>query len=116
MPPAELGLLEFLLKVFVAYLIGSLLGSLIIGKLRGGKGAATLIGVVLGLNALAAIPTLCVWFGVLLLTGYVGLATMIATAFFPLYALLVAKSEVLLIFGAAMTLFVVFTHRENIVR
>jgi len=190
-------LLEFSLKVIVAYLIGSLLGSLIVGKLRGGidirklgsgnaggtnalrtqgawfalgvmvidvgkgwfasavlpsvvlfepsyaadwlpiacasaavlghvfpvwfgfrggKGAATLIGVVLGLNALAAIPTLCVWFGVLLLTGYVGLATMIATAIFPLYALLVAKSEVLMIFGTAMTLFVVFTHRGNIAR
>jgi glycerol-3-phosphate acyltransferase PlsY len=83
---------------------------------RGGKGAATLIGTVLGLNAIAAVPTMIVWLCVLLLTGYVGLATMIATASFPLYAGLVVKSQPLLIFGIAMTAFVVFTHRGNIAR
>jgi glycerol-3-phosphate acyltransferase PlsY len=41
---------------------------------------------------------------------------MIATASFPLYAGLVAKSQPLLIFGIAMTVFVVFTHRGNIAR
>jgi glycerol-3-phosphate acyltransferase PlsY len=82
---------------------------------RGGKGAATLLGTVLGLNAIAALPTLIVWLGVLVLTGYVGLATMIATASFPVYAWLV-DSESLLVFGLAMTLFVTFTHRSNIAR
>jgi glycerol-3-phosphate acyltransferase PlsY len=83
---------------------------------RGGKGAATLIGAVLGLHALAAVPTLIVWLCVLLLSGYVGLATMIATASFPIYALLVPNSLQLFAFGVAMTLFVVFTHRSNIAR
>jgi acyl phosphate:glycerol-3-phosphate acyltransferase len=83
---------------------------------RGGKGAATLIGVVLGLHAMAAVPTMLVWVTVLLLTGYVGLATMLAALSFPLYAQWGIRSEPLLIFGIAMALFVIFTHRANISR
>jgi len=83
---------------------------------RGGKGAATLIGVVLGLHPMAAVPTMIVWLLVLLLSGYVGLATMVAAILFPLYALWVLHDETLLMFGIAMALFVVFTHRANISR
>src|SRR5688572_28290925 len=52
---------------------------------RGGKGAATLVGVVLGLKPAALIPVLIVWLIVVMLTGFVGLATMIAAATFPAY-------------------------------
>jgi acyl phosphate:glycerol-3-phosphate acyltransferase len=83
---------------------------------RGGKGAATLIGVVLGLNPLAALPTMIVWLLVLLLSGYVGLATMIAALAFPVYAKWGIDSDPLFAFGIAMALFVVFTHRGNIAR
>jgi len=83
---------------------------------RGGKGAATLIGTVLGLNAVAAIPAMIVWLGVLLLSGYVGLATMVATASFPVYMGLFDGSQPMIVFGIVMTLFVIFTHRSNIVR
>jgi glycerol-3-phosphate acyltransferase PlsY len=71
---------------------------------------------VLGLNAVAVIPTLIVWFGVLFLSGYVGLATMIATASFPIFAVIAAQSPPQIIFGLAMTAFVIFTHRGNIAR
>jgi glycerol-3-phosphate acyltransferase PlsY len=83
---------------------------------RGGKGAATLIGVVLGLRTIAAIPVLIVWLCVLLLTGYVGLATMVAAIAFPIYAKWGLHSDTLLVFGVAMALFVIFTHRANISR
>jgi acyl phosphate:glycerol-3-phosphate acyltransferase len=83
---------------------------------RGGKGAATLIGTVLGLNAVAAIPAMLVWLGVLLLSGFVGLATMVATATFPVYIGLFDHSQPMIVFGIAMTLFVIFTHRSNIAR
>lgn len=83
---------------------------------RGGKGAATLIGVVLGLHTFAAIPTMLVWLCVLLLTGYVGLATMVAAIAFPIYAYWGLHSDALLLFGVAMALFVIFTHRANISR
>lgn len=83
---------------------------------RGGKGAATLIGVVLGLAPIAAIPTMIMWLSVLLLTGYVGLATMLATLSFPVFAKAWLGSEPLFYFGIAMALFVIFTHRSNIAR
>jgi glycerol-3-phosphate acyltransferase PlsY len=83
---------------------------------RGGKGAATLIGVVLGLNPLAAVPTMIVWLLVLLLSGYVGLATMVAALAFPIYAKWGLGSEPLFLFGLAMAAFVIFTHRGNIAR
>ena len=45
---------------------------------RGGKGAATVVGVVAALEPRLLVPMLLCWFVVLLLTGYVGLATMLA--------------------------------------
>ena len=43
---------------------------------RGGKGAATLVGVLLGLKPVALLPVLAVWLIVVMITGFVGLATM----------------------------------------
>jgi glycerol-3-phosphate acyltransferase PlsY len=83
---------------------------------RGGKGAATLIGVVLGLQPFAAIPVMLVWAIVLLLSGYVGLATISAAAFFPVYAVWATDSKALIVFGVITALFVAFTHRSNIAR
>jgi acyl phosphate:glycerol-3-phosphate acyltransferase len=85
---------------------------------RGGKGAATLIGVLLGIAPIAAAPVLLVWISVVALTGYVGLATMIAVAAFPVYLMLSSDnpSDAYLTFGVAMIAFVCYTHRANIER
>jgi glycerol-3-phosphate acyltransferase PlsY len=85
---------------------------------RGGKGAATLVGVVLGLKPAALIPLLLVWLVIVMLTGFVGLATMIATATFPAYIAVAGIEPVpsLLTFGCVMLLFVCYTHRANIER
>lgn len=85
---------------------------------RGGKGAATLVGVLLGLKPVALIPVLLVWLCVVTLSGFVGLATMLATAAFPTYIGLSSSdpSGALLTFGCAMLLFVCYTHRSNIER
>jgi glycerol-3-phosphate acyltransferase PlsY len=84
---------------------------------RGGKGAATLIGVVIGLKSAAVLPLLGLWLLILVLTGFVGLATMLAVASFPIYLLLSADaSAALLSFGFAMAAFVCYTHRLNIQR
>ena len=47
---------------------------------RGGKGVATMIGVVGALDPRLLLPVLGSWFAVLVLTGYVGLASMLAGA------------------------------------
>jgi acyl phosphate:glycerol-3-phosphate acyltransferase len=85
---------------------------------RGGKGAATLIGVLLGLKPAALVPVLIVWLSVVMLTGFVGLATMLATATFPAYVAIagIDPSWALLSFGCVMLLFVCYTHRSNIER
>jgi acyl phosphate:glycerol-3-phosphate acyltransferase len=85
---------------------------------RGGKGAATLVGVVLGLKPTALVPVLIVWLLVVIITGFVGLATMIAAASFPAYVALagIEPAQPLLTFGVVMLLFVCYTHRGNIAR
>src|ERR1044072_2613117 len=54
---------------------------------RGGKGAATLIGVVLGLSPAAALPVFAVWLVAVMVWGMVGLATMLAVASYTVYLL-----------------------------
>ena len=85
---------------------------------RGGKGAATLVGVVIGLKSAAVLPLLGLWLLILLLTGFVGLATMLAVASFPIYLLMSedAPAAALLSFGWVMAAFVCYTHRLNIQR
>jgi len=85
---------------------------------RGGKGAATLIGVVMGLKPVALIPAVLTWLLVLIVSGFVGLATMLAVASFCVYVGVTGgdASGALLAFGIAMLAFVCYTHRSNIER
>ena len=86
-------------------------------EFRGGKGAATLIGAVAVLAPIALVPVLLVWLATVMLTGYVGLGTMLGTATLPLYFASVApRSTPLMVFGAVLAAFIVFTHRSNVQR
>lgn len=86
-------------------------------EFRGGKGAATLIGAVAVLAPSALLPVVLVWLACVMLTGYVGLATMLGTAALPVYfALSQPRSWALVTFGIAMAAFVVYTHRSNLAR
>jgi glycerol-3-phosphate acyltransferase PlsY len=52
-----------------------------------------------------------------MLSGYVGLGTMLGTATLPVYfALSTPGRTPLLVFGLAMAAFIVFTHRSNVQR
>ena len=85
---------------------------------RGGKGAATLVGVVAGLIPMALPYVLGTWLVVLMLTGFVGLSTMLATLSFSIWIWFsnVQERDSLLVFGLLMLLLVVYTHRANIQR
>ena len=86
-------------------------------EFRGGKGAATILGVVLGLAPRLLLPVLGVWLVVVLTSGFVGLGTICAVAALPVaVALLEPHNLALLSFAIAMALFVVYTHRANIMR
>ena len=86
-------------------------------EFRGGKGAATLLGAVAVLAPIALVPVLLVWLATVMLTGYVGLGTMLGTATLPLYFASVApRSTPLMVFGLVLAAFIVFTHRSNVQR
>jgi glycerol-3-phosphate acyltransferase PlsY len=84
---------------------------------RGGKGAATLVGVLVGLAPMALPVVLGVWLIMLMITGFVGLSTMLATFSFVVYLFFAGpSSDALLTFGIGMFAFVCYTHRANIER
>jgi glycerol-3-phosphate acyltransferase PlsY len=84
---------------------------------RGGKGAATVVGVVAGLELRLLVPLLLSWIIVVLLTGYVGLATMLSTvALCATVAIIEPGNVPLCTFCAGVSAFVIFTHRSNIAR
>jgi acyl phosphate:glycerol-3-phosphate acyltransferase len=86
-------------------------------EFRGGKGAATLLGTVAVLAPVALVPILAVWLACVVVTGYVGLGTMLGIASLPAYVGYVRPGDTaLLAFGIVMAFFVAFTHRANIRR
>jgi acyl phosphate:glycerol-3-phosphate acyltransferase len=84
---------------------------------RGGKGAATVVGVVAAVEPRLLIPVVVTWFAVLVLTGYVGLATMLSgVALVAAVYVLEPNNVPLLTFCIGVSLFVIYTHRSNIAR
>jgi acyl phosphate:glycerol-3-phosphate acyltransferase len=85
---------------------------------RGGKGAATLVGTLTVLAPGVILPVLLVWAWMLTLFGYVGLATMSAGLFAPIYLALtrLPDDQPLFIYSAVLSLYLVYSHRSNIRR
>jgi len=85
-------------------------------QFRGGKGAATMLGVVAAVSPILILPSAFAWFGCLFLFGYVGLATIAASFAIPLFVWLAyGAAEInLFVFTLCMGLFIAFTHRSNI--
>jgi glycerol-3-phosphate acyltransferase PlsY len=87
-------------------------------EFRGGKGAATLIGAIIGFQPPLLLPLVIAWFLVVVITGFVGLATMCAAASLPVYVC-VAENPIppaLLTFTIFVSVLIVYTHRSNIAR
>jgi glycerol-3-phosphate acyltransferase PlsY len=87
-------------------------------RFRGGKGAATIVGTLIVLGPELIVPLVLVWAWVLIMSGYVGLATMIAAASVPLWIAVtrLPDDQSLFIYTAIMAAFVVRWHRSNIQR
>ncbi|MCU0756112.1 MAG: glycerol-3-phosphate 1-O-acyltransferase PlsY [Xanthomonadales bacterium] len=83
---------------------------------RGGKGAATLFAVMLTLFPWIGGLLFLLWLTVLVLTGYVGLATVLAGISFPLLLLTTSPTPALLALGVAAGLLIVWMHRVNLAR
>ena len=85
---------------------------------HGGKGAATLIGTLTFIQPVILLPVIAVWLLVVMSSGFVAVATIMAGFSAPVYLLLTgqAANQPLLTLAVAMALFLVYTHRENIRR
>jgi len=85
---------------------------------RGGKGVATLVGAVLGLDAWMLIPMLVTWLAAVVVFGFVGLASMLGALALVVAAAVgpSAPDAPLLAFGVLSAALIAYTHRSNIAR
>ncbi len=84
---------------------------------RGGKGVATFLGALLGINAGLVLVMVITWLAVVILSGFVGLASMAgAAAVAAAIALHPGSPRAPLLFAILATLLIIYTHRGNIER
>jgi glycerol-3-phosphate acyltransferase PlsY len=110
-------IVEVQLACGVAAVTGHILP--IFAKFKGGKGVATLAGMMLGIHPIAVGSCIVVFLVVLVLFGYVSLGSIVAALSFPVF--LVTRSfgdynTTLLLFGIVMSCGIVYTHKKNIKR
>ena len=109
-------------QIIVLFAISAVIGHVypLYYGFRGGKGAGTLVGVILAVSPSSFLYILLAWIIILVLTGYVGLSTMIAGMSFVVVLYLSEGIEIfsqsLGLFSIFIFLFLIFTHRENIMR
>jgi len=85
---------------------------------KGGKGVATLVGVIIALYPSAFVVLLCVFIIVLLSSGYVSLSSITTAIVFPFICIFLFKVNYpsLIIFSVLIAIFIPFTHKKNIIR
>jgi glycerol-3-phosphate acyltransferase PlsY len=100
--------------------IASIVGHVfpIFAGFRGGKGVATILGVVICINPIASLLAILVFLTVLIASKYVSLSSMLAGISYPfiLNLLLGNQNETLFIFSILVAVLLVITHKKNISR
>jgi acyl phosphate:glycerol-3-phosphate acyltransferase len=104
MLPPLAGLAAFLGHLFPVWLL-----------FKGGKGMATLIGVVAALLWPAALAVAIVWIAAFLLTRYASVGSMAGAVAAPVAAFFLGRIDLAILF-AGFALLVLWTHRANIGR
>lgn len=88
-------------------------------RFKGGKGVATLLGMVISVEPLVALSCIIIFLIVLTLSKYVSLGSLLSTLAFPLLLLIPpfkTDEPILIIFGFLMFVVVAITHKKNIRR
>ena len=104
----------------LAFGIAAVIGHLfpIYTGFRGGKGIATMLGILIGLAPYAAIFSLFIFILVFLISRYVSLSSMIASIAFPLFVMFIWNSinQSLNLFAIFVPILSLITHQKNIER
>jgi glycerol-3-phosphate acyltransferase PlsY len=87
-------------------------------EFRGGKGVATLFGLIIAISPWTALSCIGVFLLVLYLTRFVSLSSILASLAFPVFILIVFNVDNIAyrIFAIAVALLVILTHQKNIGR
>jgi acyl phosphate:glycerol-3-phosphate acyltransferase len=85
---------------------------------KGGKGVATLFGMILAIQPIVAVCCVGVFLLVLYLTRFVSLSSILSSVAFAVFILFIFNDDVTLyrIFSVAVALMVILTHQKNINR
>ncbi len=119
LPFIDLGTVRFV-NLQLLFGLAAVLGHIfpIYANFKGGKGIATLLGMVIGIHYLSAVVCILLFVVILFSTRYVSLSSILAAVAFPLIAIVIYKNEepFFVAFGIAAAIMVVLTHQKNIVR
>ena len=80
----------------------------------GGKGVATALGVLLGLNVWLGLATLVTWVVIAYAFRYSSLAALVSAVFAPFYYGLLFGTDIKLLAVLVMSLLLIWRHRINI--
>ena len=84
---------------------------------RGGKGIATMLGILIGVHPQAALICAIVFIITLLLSGYISLSSMMAGITFPIVIMVFySTNSSINIFSLAVAVIILVTHQRNIER
>ncbi|MFJ6411895.1 glycerol-3-phosphate acyltransferase [Terribacillus saccharophilus] len=98
--------------------LGAVIGHVypVFARFKGGKAVATSAGIILGVNALLFAIIIASFVIVLLISKYVSLASMTAGIVGVVVSLFITQDIVLSIVLGLLAIFILYKHRQNIVR
>jgi glycerol-3-phosphate acyltransferase PlsY len=111
---------SFLIALRLISSIFSMIGHVlpIFAQFKGGKGVATSLGVLIGLQPLAALICFSIFLMIFIFSKYVSLGAILSAFLYPFIVYFVDPKVIFLemIFTVILSGAVIFTHRKNIIR
>lgn len=114
--PGTIPFINFQLSLGIIAVMGHIFP--VFAGFRGGKGIATMFGMILAIQTYAAIYCVLVFIVVLLITKYVSLGSIMASFAYPVFIMMVFKEPFrsVVLFGMCVCALVLITHQKNIER
>jgi glycerol-3-phosphate acyltransferase PlsY len=109
-------LLLFQISTSLVCIIGHIFP--VFAQFRGGKGVASALGIIIGLNPVSACISVVIFLVVFLVSRYVSLGAIITSISYPFVSFFIVKEEssLMIIFTTLLGLLVVLAHWKNIRR